>query len=119
MDYGASRMASSPQPGGPFSRVSVYTGQMEFDWDRSKAAQNLRKHKVSFHEAATVFGDFFGTTASDPDHSAEEHRYITVGLSSRGRVLMVAHAERVERIRITSARRLTRSEKRIYEEAQR
>jgi uncharacterized DUF497 family protein len=92
---------------------------MEFEWDRSKAAQNLRKHKVSFHEAATVFGDFFGTTASDPDHSAEEHRYITVGLSSRGRVLMVAHAERVERIRITSARRLTRSEKRIYEEAQR
>jgi len=91
---------------------------MEFEWDLGTAAQNLRKHKVSFHEAATVLGDFFGTTASDPDHSTEEHRYVTVGLSSRGRVLMVAHAERGERIRIISARRLTRSEKRVYEEAQ-
>jgi hypothetical protein len=80
---------------------------MEFEWDPSKAAENLRKHKVGFHEAATVFGDFFGTTASDPDHSAEERRSITVGLPSRGRVLMVAHAERGERIQIISARKLT------------
>jgi uncharacterized DUF497 family protein len=91
---------------------------MEFEWDPSKAAENVRKHKVSFNEAATVFGDFLGTTASDPDHSAGEHRYITVGLSNRGRLLMVAHVERRERIRIISARTLTRSEKRAYEETQ-
>ncbi len=89
---------------------------MEFEWDPRKAAENLRKHKVSFREAATVFGDFLSTTASDPDHSADERRYITVGLSDRGRLLMVAHAERGERIRIISARRLTDSERRAYEE---
>jgi hypothetical protein len=73
---------------------------------------------VSFNEAATVFGDFFSATASDPDRSAGERRYITVGVSSRGRLLMVAHAERRERIRIISARKLTQSERRTYEEAQ-
>jgi uncharacterized DUF497 family protein len=91
---------------------------MEFEWDPGKAAGNLRKHKVSFTEAATVLGDFLGATASDPDHSRDEHRYITVGLSSRGRLLMVAHAERRERIRIISARKLTRDERRVYEETQ-
>jgi uncharacterized DUF497 family protein len=74
---------------------------------------------VSFDEASTVFGDFFGTTVSDPDHSEEEHRYITVGLSSGGRLIMVAHADREERIRIISARTLTRSVIKIYEEAER
>jgi hypothetical protein len=58
---------------------SGYTGRVEFEWDARKAAENLRKHDVSFDEAATVFGDFFGATASDPDHSAGENRYITVG----------------------------------------
>lgn len=91
---------------------------MEFEWDRGKAAGNLRKHKVSFTEAATVFGDFLGTTAPDPDHSGDEHRYITIGLSGRGRPLVVAHAERRGRIRIISARKLTRHERRVYEEAQ-
>jgi len=91
---------------------------MEFEWDPGKAAGNLRKHKVSFTEAATVFGDFLGTTAPDPDHSGDEHRYITIGLSSRGRPLLVAHAERRGRIRIISARKLTRNERRVYEEAQ-
>ena len=61
---------------------------MEFEWNPRKAAENLRKHKVSFQEAANVFGDFLSTTASDPDHSAEEHRYITIGLLNRGRLLM-------------------------------
>jgi uncharacterized DUF497 family protein len=56
---------------------------VEFEWDPAKAAENLRKHKVSFKEAATVFGDFLGDTASDPDHSADEHRYITVASSNR------------------------------------
>jgi len=89
---------------------------MEFEWDPSKAAANLRKHRVSFNEAATVFGDFLGITAADPDHSVDEHRYITVGFSDRGRLLMVAHAERGDRTRIISARTLTQSERRAYEE---
>jgi uncharacterized DUF497 family protein len=89
---------------------------VEFEWDPSKAAANLRKHGVSFNEAATVFGDFLGATAADPDHSMDEHRHITVGLSNRGRLLMVAHAERGERIRIISARTLTPNERRAYEE---
>ena len=92
---------------------------MEFEWDPSKAAANLRKHGVSFNEAATVFGDFLGATAVDPDHSTDENRYITVGSSNRGRVLMVAHVERGDRIRIISARTLTRTERRAYEETQR
>jgi len=89
---------------------------MEFEWDPSKAAENLGKHRVSFNEASTVFGDHFSVTASDPDHSTDENRYITVGMSNEGRVLMVAHTERRERIRIISARRLTRTERRAYEE---
>jgi hypothetical protein len=91
---------------------------VEFEWDARKAAKNLRKRKVSFLEASTVFGDFLGTTAADPAHSAGEQRYITVGLSSAGRLLMVAHAERGERIRIVSARTLTAKEKRAYENAE-
>jgi len=66
---------------------------VEFEWDVRKAAANLRKHKVSFEDAATVFGDFLSTTAHDPDHSTGEEGYITVGLSNLGRLLMVAHTE--------------------------
>ena len=91
---------------------------MEFEWNPRKAAENLRKHKVSFNEAATVFGDFLGSTAPDPDHSFEEHRYVTIGVSDPGRLIMVAHVERGGRIRIISARRLTRTERRDYEDAQ-
>jgi uncharacterized DUF497 family protein len=82
----------------------------------SQAAENLRKHRVSFTEAASVFGDRLSATAADPDHSIKEHRYILVGLSNRGRLLMVAHAERTGRIRIVSARKLTAKERRAYEE---
>ena len=82
---------------------------VEFEWDPRKAAKNLRNHRVSFNEAATVFGDPLGTTAPDPDHSLIEDRYITVGMSSRRRLVMVAHTERGERIRIISARGLTRA----------
>ena len=88
---------------------------MEFEWDDNKAAENLRKHKVSFIEAATVFGDFVGITVPDTAHSADEDRYITVGWSKLGRLLIVAHTEREERIRIISARTLTAKEKRAYE----
>jgi uncharacterized protein len=91
---------------------------MEFEWDSRKAAQNRRKHGVSFQEAATVFGDVLATTALDPDHSADEERYITVGVSTSGRLLIVAHLDRNGRIRIISARELTRSEGRAYEKAQ-
>lgn len=89
---------------------------MDFEWDPKKAAQNLRKHGVSFYEAATVFGDGLGTTAPDPDHSLDEERYITVGMSERQRLVIVAHTERDERIRIISARELTRAEREVYEE---
>jgi uncharacterized DUF497 family protein len=89
---------------------------VEFEWDPKKAAQNLRKHGVSFHEAATVFGDLLSTTVADPDHSVNEERYITVGMSDRRRLVIVAHTARGERIRIISARELTRTEREVYEE---
>ena len=90
---------------------------MEFEWDPRKAAESVRKHRVSFKEASTVFGDVLSTTVLDPDHFSEEHRYITVGRSGRG-LLMVAHVDRGKRIRIISVRKLTASERRAYEESQ-
>ena len=81
-----------------------------------KAAKNFREYRISFNEAATVFGDLLGTTVPDPDHSLTEDRYITVGMSSRGRLVMVAYTEREKRIRVISARELTRAERKAYEE---
>jgi len=89
---------------------------MEFDWDPNEAASNLRRHNVSFGEAATVFSGPLSTTVPDPDHSLDEDRSITVGLSYRDRLLIVAHTERGDRIRIISARELTRTERAQYEE---
>jgi uncharacterized DUF497 family protein len=89
---------------------------VNFEWDLDKAAQNRRKHGVSFHEAATVFGDPLAMTYYDPDHSTTEQRFITVGLSSTGRMLIVAHADRGENVRIISTRKTTRRERRHYEE---
>jgi hypothetical protein len=89
---------------------------MEFEWDPKKAAKNSKKHKVSFAEAATVFGDTLSMTVPDPDHSTDEDRYITIGLSDKRRLLLVAHTERKDRIRIISARELTRAERQAYEE---
>jgi len=89
---------------------------MRFEWDPEKAAKNLRKHKVSFTEAATVFGDDLSITVDDPDHSEQEDRYITIGRSHQGRLLMVAHTERSDMIRIISARELTSTEREAYEE---
>jgi len=88
---------------------------MEFEWDPHKAESNAAKHGVSFHEAATVFADRLSATFHDPDHSVEENRYITVGTSSNGHLLIVSHADRDDRIRIISARNTTRRERRIYE----
>ncbi len=89
---------------------------MNFNWDANKAKQNWGDHHVSFLEAVTVFGDPLSQTARDPDHSLAESRYIIVGYSERGRLLMVAHTDRTNEIRIISARELTRRERRQYEE---
>lgn len=91
---------------------------MKFKWDSQKAASNLKKHGVSFQEAASVLGDALSITYYDPDHSAREHRYITIGMSLLGRVLMVAHADRRDNIQIISARKATRKERRYYEEGE-
>jgi uncharacterized DUF497 family protein len=87
---------------------------LQFEWDSTKARGNLRKHRVAFREAATVLHDPLGITVFAPDHSEEEDRFITVGASERGRLLIVSHTERGERIRIISARELTRSEREDY-----
>ena len=89
---------------------------MRFDWDSKKAEANRRKHGISFDEAATVFLDPHAVSGQDPDHSVGEERYITFGYSKLGRLLAVCHAYRPKAIRIISARRLTRSERKIYEE---
>jgi hypothetical protein len=89
---------------------------MKFEWDEQKAATNTRKHGVSFHEAATVFGDPVAITFPDPDHSADEHRFLTFGLSQSHRLLVVTHTDRGPKVRIISARLLARFERRIYEE---
>ncbi len=89
---------------------------MNFEWEESKAVSNLEKHKVSFEEASTVFQDDLSLTGRDPDHSVGEHRFVTFGLSVKGRILLVAHTDRGGRIRIISARPATRAERKIYEE---
>jgi hypothetical protein len=89
---------------------------VNFEWDPVKASRNRRKHRVSFHEAATVFGDPLAVTYPDPDHSESEQRFMTVGMSSAGRLLIVAHADRNENVRIISARKTTQAEREYYEE---
>jgi len=89
---------------------------MEFEWDTKKASSNLRKHKVSFEEASTALSDPMAATGADPDHSIGEFRYVTFGISERGRLLVVAHTEQSETIRIISARLASRRERKIYEE---
>jgi len=88
---------------------------MEFEWDREKAKRNLRKHKVSFDEAMTVFYDPLSATFDDPDHSTDEERLITIGYSSRSRLLVVSHTERGKTIRIISARHATAHERKQHE----
>ena len=89
---------------------------IKFEWDKRKARQNLRKHRVDFTEASTVFADTLSITISDPDHSGDEERWVTVGLSNRHRLLVVVHTEEDETIRIVSARTADRLERRMYEE---
>ena len=89
---------------------------MNFEWDDKKAKSNNRKHGVPFEEAASVFLDRFAVSGSDPDHSTDECRYITFGVSGLGRLLCVSHTYRAGVIRIISSRRATRTERKLYEE---
>jgi uncharacterized protein len=89
---------------------------IKFEWDDRKARQNLRKHQVDFTEASTVFADTLSITIPDPDHSEDEERWVTIGLSNRQRLLVVVHTEEEETIRIISARTADRLERRKYEE---
>ena len=88
---------------------------MRFEWDGNKAAENVRKHRVSFDEAVTVFYDALAATFADPDHSDDESRVVTVGYSARGRLLVVCHVERGGATRLISVRRATAREKKRHE----
>ena len=87
---------------------------MTYEWDPAKAAANLRKHGVPFAEAASAFLDPMALTFQDPDHSEDEGREITIGVSTKQRVLFVAHCARGDRIRIISARKATQRERKRY-----
>jgi uncharacterized DUF497 family protein len=89
---------------------------VNFEWDPQKAASNARKHRVSFEEAATAFGDPLSVTIGDPDHSEDEQRFLLLGMSHVGRLLVVAHAERDETVRIISARLANGHERQTYQE---
>lgn len=88
---------------------------VQFEWDPEKAASNLDKHGVSFEEASSVFGDPLGTTIRDPEHSGNEERFLTTGLSNWRRVIIVWHRDRGDAIRIIGARQATPRERRTYE----
>lgn len=85
-----------------------------FEWDPEKAEANFAKHRVTFAEAATAFADARHRLLPDPDHSRDEERWLLLGLSAQGRLLVVAHTERGDRIRLISARPATASERRAY-----
>jgi len=88
---------------------------MKIQWDPRKAKSNFRKHRVSFEEAATALSDPMAATGADPDHSSTEDRYVTFGVSKRGRLLVVAHTEEAGTIRIISARMASKGERELYE----
>ncbi len=88
---------------------------MDFEWDPAKASANESKHGVTFEEAMTVFGDPLELTISDPDHSMEEFRFVSIGLSGAGQLLIVSYTQRDEVIRLISARLATARERKQYE----
>ena len=91
---------------------------MLYEWDPAKADENLKRHKVSFHEATSVLADPFALTFDDPDHSLEERRYVTIGTSSKHRIVFLAHADRGEdHVRFISARPATATEAHAYQES--
>jgi len=87
----------------------------EFEWDDEKAKSNLKKHGIGFEEGATIFNDPKIATISDPDHSEDEERFISIGMSVIRRLLTVIHTYRIERIRLISTRKATKAEKKNYE----
>jgi uncharacterized DUF497 family protein len=89
---------------------------VEFEWDPAKTEANESKHGVSFAEAMTVFGDSLSLTGYDPDHSDDEDRFVTMGMSAEGRLLIVSHTDRGETIRIISSREASRGERKDYED---
>lgn len=89
---------------------------MKFEWHGAKAAANKRKHGISFDEAATVFADGLSYVFPDLDHSDDETRFLIIGMSETGRILVVSHTDRGERVRLISAREATRKERNFYEE---
>ena len=89
---------------------------MDFEWDPRKDAANQQKHGISFDKARSVFGDPFALTNHDPDHSMEERRFLPTGYSSSHRLIIVAHMDRADRIRIINARLVTPTERSVYEE---
>lgn len=98
--------------------TKAYTAPVRFTWDPDKAEENLRAHGVDFREAATVFDDLLSSTFPDIDHSVGERRFLIIGMSVPGRVLVVSHTETGDTVRIISARTATRRERRFYEEAE-
>lgn len=96
--------------------AGCYTPLRGYEWDQEKAASNLEKHGVSFEEAATVFSDPLYIDFYDPDHSVNEHRYLIMGQTTAGRLLIVSYTERDAIVRLISAREVTSSERRAYEE---
>jgi uncharacterized DUF497 family protein len=89
---------------------------MRIEWDPEKAQSNLKRHGISFEEAATALSDPMAATGADPDHSITEERYVTFGVSEKGRLVVVSHTEKDETIRIISARKASKGEKELYEE---
>lgn len=89
---------------------------LQFEWDDRKAKTNLHKHDISFAEAVSVFFDPFSITIDDPDHSADEERFVDIGMSDRGRPLVVVYTERGARIRLISCRKATSDERKLYEQ---
>jgi uncharacterized protein len=89
---------------------------VRFEWDADKAVDNLAKHKVSFDEAVTAFDDPLFIVFADPDHSIQEERFIMMGEADRGRLLVVVYTKRPKAIRLISARKATRKERKAYEE---
>ena len=89
---------------------------MNFEWDEAKANSNRNKHNVSFSEAAEVFADEYSSYVRDPDHSYGEDRYLLFGVSLKGRYIVVSFTERVDTIRIISARHMTKQERKAYEQ---
>jgi uncharacterized DUF497 family protein len=86
-----------------------------FEWDEKKAKINLKNHQISFEEGATIFNDLFVATIHDSEHSIDEERYISIGMSAKGRVLIVVHNERGEKTRIIRCRKATPDERGKYE----